>query len=196
MNDFGGVLSLKKLLLKLLRIKKLFWKIFERSVKINLALEQKSFWKGGEEMRRVKNDKLLKKHHDEAVKRIAERPESSGIKGLTLEKLLHKPIEFPELKRKRQETGDLLFIWSPFPKEWEISVVEVTTSLHRPWRRDRIKLEGTFRYLKNHWGEWFKSLGLNLPEGYTLWIRTISVSYAGRALWEQPYKEEIRRKIF
>ncbi|PJA02554.1 hypothetical protein COX73_00135 [bacterium (Candidatus Gribaldobacteria) CG_4_10_14_0_2_um_filter_36_18] len=138
----------------------------------------------------------MKKFHDEAVEKIVKEPGILGIEGLRSEKLLYPPIKFPQLKKEGQETGDIILIWSSLPGEWEILVAEVKIGARRHPGKDFLKLKFTFNYLKNCWRKWFESIKLNLPEGYTLWIRTVSLSYAGKALWEQPFKSEKRIRIF
>lgn len=140
----------------------------------------------------IRADKTMKKDHNEVVNKIADQPEISGIEGLSSKTLLHQPIKFPTLKKKGQETGDLIFIWSSAPKKWVISVIEVRVGTRGPLGKQTSKLEMTFKYLRTHWREWFKSLGLDLPKGYVLWIRTVVLSYGGKPLWEQPFKAEIR----
>lgn len=142
-----------------------------------------------------KTQRALKKAHDEAVNKIAENPEILKIPGLTRESLLSEPIKFPELRRKGQETGDLILIWSPCLREWVISVIELQVGAYRPEKKAVLKLKMTFNYLKGHWREWMESIGLNLPEDYTLSIRPTSVSYAGKPLWEQPFVHEIKTNI-
>ncbi|MDP2864553.1 MAG: hypothetical protein Q8N73_02795 [bacterium] len=135
------------------------------------------------------------KEHDQAVNKIAENPKILGIDGLSSERLLHEPFIFPELKKKGQETGDLIFLWSPHLGEWEIFVIEVQIGPRRPAGDAFFKLKLTFNYLKNHWREWFESIELDLPKDYTLWVETAFVSYAGKFLWEQPFVEVRRTQI-
>lgn len=141
--------------------------------------------------------KVMRKDHDLAVNKIAEHPEILEINGLNSETLLHAPFKFPELRKKGQETGDLIFIYRPYPKEWVILVIEVQIGPRRPAGDVYFKLNMTFNYLKSHWREWFRSIGLELPKDDTLWIwiETAFVTYVGKAIWEQPFVEVRRIRI-
>jgi len=140
-----------------------------------------------------KHQNAIREYHDQAVKKIAEKPEILGIDGLSSETLLYKPFKFPELRKKGQETGDLILLYSPHPGEWVILVIEVQVATFRSGGNAIFKLNLTFNYLKSHWREWFRNIGLELPKNYTFWIETVFVSYAGKAMWEQPWVERRRR---
>ena len=135
----------------------------------------------------------MKKTHNLAVDIIAKKPEVLGIDGLSSEQLLSEPIKFPELRKKSQETGDLILIWPSAPKEWEVLIAEVTIGAFRRGVRERWKLAMSLDYLRNYCMEFLKSVELDLPENYTLWVRTFYVSYTGIPIWEKPFVEEIRR---
>lgn len=147
-------------------------------------------------MRRVQRRifKKLKGYHNEAVSKIADKPEILGIPGLNSEAVMYK-IKFPELKKKGQETGDLIMLWQPAPEEWEILVAEITMSIFRSLKHEFLKLEMSFKYFRRYWQEWLERIGLSLPKDCSLWIRIIAISYAGKAPWEQPFRNEKRRKI-
>jgi len=136
---------------------------------------------------------IRKKEHDQAVNKIAENPE---ILGIDKETLLYKPIIFPELKKPGKETGDIIFLCSPHLGEWVILVIEVQIGTRRPAGDAFFKLKLTRNYLMNHWRKLFRSIELDLPRNYTLWIKTAFVSYAGKAPWDQPFVAEERIRIF
>lgn len=144
---------------------------------------------------RRKYQNFMKEYHDEAVKKIAEKPEILGIEGLSSETLIIKPLEFPELKKRGQETGDLIFLYSPHAGERVISVIEVQVATFRSGGDAISKLKMTRGYLMSHWREWFRNIGLELPRTYSLWIETIFVSYAGKTIYESPWVERETKQI-
>ncbi|MFA5042255.1 MAG: hypothetical protein WC507_02290 [Candidatus Paceibacterota bacterium] len=165
--------------------------------------DKKGTVRGGEKMSRRINlrrfDKRMRKKHNDAVGMMA-YPENLNralkIEELTKEKILWGPKKFPQLKKNGKETGDLLLVWSSSPWEWEILVLELTVSNCNPLAKYFPRLEMSYKYFKAHWEEWFKTIGLNLPEDYSLWLRTVAVSYGGKCFWEEPYKCEKRSIIF
>jgi hypothetical protein len=137
----------------------------------------------------------MMKWHDEAVARIVKNPEILVIPDLNSKSMIYKD-EFPELKKKGQETGDLILLWKCSPREWEILVLEVTNSIFRPLKYELFKLEMSCRYFRTHWKEWFKKIGLNLPSDCSLWIRTATISYAGKAPWDKPFINQKRGVLY
>lgn len=130
------------------------------------------------------------KYHNEAVDRIAEHPEILDIKGLNSETLLHTPLKFPELKKPGQETGDLIFVFSPSKGTWVILVIELQVGDFRSGEDAVIKLEMSRSYFKKHWREFFRNIELKLPPNCILLLKTFFVSYTGKFLWDEPYVEK------
>ena len=142
-----------------------------------------------------KYQNAMKEYHNQAVKKIVEKPEILGIDGLSSETLLCKAFEFPELIKKGQETGDLILLYSPHLGKWVILVIEVQVGSFRSGGYAIFKLRKTRDYLMSHWREWFRSVELDFPKDYTLWIETDFVSYAGKAIWEQPWVKRRTKQI-
>jgi hypothetical protein len=153
--------------------------------------------KGGE-MRGKGSRKRIEKMirwHNEAVNRIAENPEILGIPDLNSKSVIYKD-EFPELKKKNQETGDLIILWQSSAKEREILVLEISNSVFRPLKKELVKLELSIKYFRNHWKEWLEKIGLSLHEGCSLYLRTAAISYAGKAPWDKPFINQKRRVLY
>ena len=140
-------------------------------------------------------NEFIQKEHDEAVEKISQTVGILGIEGLIPEKLVFQPIKFPHLKNNGKETGDLILIWSPTEKEWEILVLEVLVGAHRYLGKYYRRLSWSAQHLRRIWRNWFEKLGIELPAGYTLWLRTAVVSWAGKAPWDKPYVFQKIRKL-
>lgn len=142
-----------------------------------------------------KTKKIMKRWHDKAVDHLAKNPEILGIPGLTLQSLLCEPLKFPQLRRKGEETGDIIFIWLTPKNEVEILVAEVTIGASRRPPKYLIRLKKTFNFLRKNWEKVFLNLGLD-TKIKSLWIRTLYVNYGGRLLIEKPFILQKRTKIF
>lgn len=150
-------------------------------------------------MRREKiqrmDQKAMKKRHDETVESFARRVEDLGIEGLSSGTLLHEPIKFPELETKGRETIDLILIWIPSPKEWEILLFEEKVGPRRI-KYGSTELRFAFDAIKRrHWRQWLRSIDLKLPKDCALWVRLV-LGYGGPPLLEPFFKEEVRIKIW
>lgn len=140
--------------------------------------------------------KHIHKEHDEAVEKIVQTPEILGVEGLSPEKIIYGPIKFPHLKDNGKETGDLILVWLSAEKEYEILVLEILVGAHRYLGKYFRRLFLSDRHLRRIWRVWFKKIGLELPAGYTLWLRTAVVSWAGKCSWERPFVFQKRRELW
>jgi len=138
--------------------------------------------------------KNIQREHNEAVAKIAEKPAILEIEGLCSEKLVFPAIFFPRLKSSGKETGDLILIWSPTEKEWEILVLEILVGAHCYLGKYYRRLSWSAQHLRRIWRNWFEKLGIELPAGYALWLRTAVVSWAGKCPWEKPFVFEKERR--
>lgn len=140
--------------------------------------------------------KIMKKWHNKVVEHLAERPEILGIAGLTQQSLLCQPLKFPQLKKKGEETGDIIFIWLTPQNEVEILVAEVTIGAYRKPFKYLFRLKKTLNFLRKNWERLFSNLGLDGSKVKSLWIRTIYLNYGGKLLIDTPFILQKRTKIF
>lgn len=139
--------------------------------------------------------KIMKRWHDKAVEYLIQNPEKLEIKGLTREALLCPPLKFPQLRKKGEETGDIIFICLTPENEVEISVVEVTIGAYRKPPKYLFRLKKTFIFLRENWKKLFSQLGLD-TKIKSLWIRTLYVNFGGKLLVDKPFIIQKRTKIF